>query len=380
MKDVVTIHAKVIADYPNAGRLYYFCRALDSNNQGWIHLHLDLAANFFGVQRRTVRRWLGKLQKKGFLRNLRNLGSHLYDVQMRNFKDIEQTVVGWSFASTKLPVRDLSDKKLTLQVAYEIAALSQQERTERAINAKVADSRKVFRPTIALSKKGTRKTSNTVRGFPNVGRGLNFFLKSTQQSYGASLRSVCHHLEKTRATVHKYTKHLERAFIWRRTNDPDKTHYTFNTKDDQGKIKEVNFEQRPSYFFSNREIKNRKCNPAAQLARKAQAEKDLKKKTVDDILRTKTKPRRSLEDKLIDLNEEQLRKLAWWIMWCIKKVDASEAIQKYSAVELLVNTANLEPVLDKDEKKLVHLLCKLIKKRKPIRRDLQDIWKSLVTS
>jgi hypothetical protein len=384
MKREVVIHSKVIADYPNAGRLYYFCRALDSYNQGWVHLPVDLASQFFHVTRTTIQRWLKEMHSAGFTQHIRRVPNTkvcLYDIRLRNFREIEEEVVGWAFAATKLPINDLSDKKLTLQVAYEAAVLSQQERTEQAINLKMPDSRKVFRPTIALtSKDGKRKASNTVKGFPNVGRGLNFFLKSTQQSYGASLVAVCHHLEKARSTVHKHTKHMERCFIWRRTKDPDKAHFTFSQKDPQGnphKVKEVYYEQRPNYYLAIRDIRNRRCNPEKQQARKAQAAADLKAKTVQEILNTKTQARRSLEDKLVDLDEKQLRKLVWWIMWCLKGVDASEGIAKMSAIELLLQTANLEPELSKVELKFVKKLCSLIKQRKPLRRDLKDIWQTL---
>lgn len=376
MKSSVLIHAKFVADHPTLSRVYYFCRVADKHNQGWVHLHLDLLASFFGVRQRTAKRWLLKLKELGALRGLRDLGGGLYDVQLRAYQIIEERTCGWSVAAVEIPIATLASRDKTTQKAYEAAVVAQQERTGYMINKKVKDPRKVLDPRKAYtSKDGQRKASKTVNGLPNVGRGNNFFLKSTQQAYGASLTGVQHQLDKSAATVHKHTKHLERINVWKRTNDIQQAHYVFMTRGKNG-YRERYYKQLPSFFLTEQTVKLKAPNPQSRTLKKTSP--TAHEETFRYLASIKKPQRRSMQQVLNDLTNDQVKKLAWWITWVLKGIDGQQQIDKLTYSQLRDGILVLDKQTeDEQTKKLFKWLARQIRKGRFMRKDIKDCWRTL---
>lgn len=384
-KESVRIHAKFVADQVGLAKVYYLCRALDTHNQGWVHVHVEFLQAFFGwKKRRTAKRSLLKLEASGALRGLRDLGNGLYDVQMRSWTFIEETLAGgWSFAATQISPAVLANQTELLKTAYSAAVFSQQERTERKINRTTKDSnRKVFRPDRMLTKAGQRRASKTVNGFPNVGRGKNFFLKNpAQQSYGASLKAVQHHLQKAPATVHKYTQHLRRWHIWAPTSDPQLTHYWFAKQPKPASSggptawEPQGFRQRPSYFEQTFEVKNLKGNPQKRTPppkTRSQADQDIA------FLQSVTKGR-AFEDRLRDLGHKDLKKWARLLILFVKKADATTFLEEIGYTELFASSVKLWKDLgaDRQTRRLMSWLLKMVKNKKHVRESLMDCWQNI---
>lgn len=375
----IIIHSKFITDYPEVAQTYYFLRGISVNHCGWVNINLRVGAVFLSRSKQTIKKRLKKGLQLGVFQEVRQLDKQgNYFVKLKAFKKIEEELLGYSFSACKIDFAELRSVKLLKQRAYEAAIFSQQQRTEGAIDKK---HKKIFDPCKASTARNKqiaakRSVSKTVVGFPNYGRGNNFFVNSNTQSYGASQMSVGHELNRSRKTVSKHISQLERVNIYRRVNEPAKAHYTFI---DLNKQKEVYYERLPNcYLPIELDVRCRGTNPDKRLTSyKAKESADQKERDIDYILSLKKPARRTLEALLVDFSEIKIKTLAAEILWFFKGVDASEKVNAMNPIDLMLAIVHSteDGSLTEGQIQFVGWLARVIDKGRYIRHSLT--WQQL---
>ena len=372
----IIIHSKFVTDLPEVSQTYYFLRGLAANNCGWVKFNLKSGAAFLSRSTKTIKKRLKKGVQLGVFQEVRPLDNQgNYFVKLRSYKKIEEELVGYSFAAAEISLSDVADIKLLKERAYEIAIFCQQLRTEGAIHKK---HKKVFDPRKTIEARLKDRSlkdlaSKTVNGFPNFGRGNNFFVNSNTQAYGASQTSVAHELNRSRKTVSKHVQNLERVNIWRKVKEEKRAHYIFFNHVTK---KETYYERLPNYYLpTNLDVRCRGTNPTRRINPIEVANQQ--ERDIDYILSLKKPARRTLEAKLIDMSAVKIQKLASEIFWFFKGVDMSERIKTINPIELMLSIVHSteDGSLSKGQVEFVNWLIKKINKGQFIRHSLS--WQAL---
>ena len=358
------IESKLVLDNPVLSAFYYYCREQDVEGRGWIHLSMDSLVTFFGKTKRTVVRWVRLGLKKGFFYQGEITKGSVYIKYVS--KEILKDRTGGCHAKTKVTLEILKQVSCLKAIAYEAALISQQLRCQGTVERLNSGNKKSYIP------KRSKKRSGNAQGCDYVSFRGTHFVKTCRTAVGASQITVAAKLGRSRSTLQRNTKHIERNAIYQGVKKEDRPglYYEFRkAKFVQGfpteKVKL--YRKAPSYYHSDIDVQHEKTIKVdtnyAQYARKVN-EAALDKEKVEFILSQRGIGIRDFGEFLhTQFVVVKLRKLANAILWHFKQ-RVVPAIDTMVGVDLANMIINLEEAMTIDEWRLIKLMARRLKKGK----------------
>ena len=221
----VLIHAKPIFDFGNAARLYYYCRAVDSQRQGWQRIGTKGLQQFFSISERGLKRWAQQAQSFGLIQNFEigsiNGDKYIY-IKYSSIKKVSELTEG-NFAKAIVPIHVLKDLNGLKRFAIELAVAAQQERVSRAIQHK-NKNKKVFVPQLPAKPKGKngKRRSKTADGCEFINHETNtIFVRQSYEPVSCAQETLAINLDISLSSVKKYLSNLESVTLFTRVYSSD---------------------------------------------------------------------------------------------------------------------------------------------------------------
>lgn len=288
MTQSVVIHSQLVEKLPQAVKLWYLCRAMDTKGSGKVVLHISQIMEVLQVGRTTVWRYytsnlFTKIMKRGDLLTLYYKGIIPLCV--------EYNISHWG-ASTEINVEDLHNVKYFSTLAE---TLSMQARSRYLANKekrnKVAESlnkrrapKGSFSPALSDSKLDSVFTSE--QSISEISLGImkkeygTLFVNETWTPFGTSQSTVANILSKSLKTISRRLRLANKIKVaYTTTQTPHEyNHYQFKDSEDWSNLA-------ARYFINNGIVFKRMVSlyqPTLSLTTKKYSLSKLKKKFVKE--------------------------------------------------------------------------------------------------
>ena len=254
---VVRVHSKIGIQYPDLGRLYYYVRSRDLTGCGWVRIGLEHVKQFFNRSRRTLEQWSKKGKNCGLFIDY-EIGKDYIYLKYRNLLEVKTEVVhGGVHSSAGIDVELLRSRVAFLQKVYEIAMLRQQENCRKKIISK-DKNKKLFIPP---ERTKLKRSAKGAKGCAYVSKWkedetANFFVNPSYEPIGASQITMGLKLGRSRKTVNKWCRGLNKAHIYKRVYKADQSLPGYYYQVTKGK-KVLTYRRYPNYYYDPSKGANR---------------------------------------------------------------------------------------------------------------------------
>jgi hypothetical protein len=358
------IDVKVITDSPTLGSFYYWLRLKDSNGSGWLRFSLKEASEELGRSVKTIKRWMKQAIAKGFLQEQELLGDGFaYCKYVSRTKVCERT--GGVVAKVTVGLESFKQPKTLRQLAYAASLLAQQERCELAVTRKNGTNG-TYKP-----RKGA-KSSRNVRGCDRISDLGYHFVKRCRTAIGAAQTTVAAQLSRSRSTIARNTRELERTRIYQgvRVADRPGCYYTFlkeTIRKGWKGFKELLYRRAPNYYHSDLEVKlgsTQQIETPYKNWKENQDKQTRDKETIAYIITQKKTRVTDFSERLYtELTTDRARTLAHAILKHLKG-KTTPKIDEMTAPGLVTLILGLKEAISQDEWALVQWMARRVLKGK----------------